>query len=112
MTARALAAVCKRHGIRLATTPMGDGETYAWTASVQDGDVSAIANEMTEADAVAALLKARYQIRTNRNTGRVPSGKEWSATCPCDAVFEGHNYGPTELAAVVALADRLAGVQG
>ena len=106
MTARALAAVCKRHGIRLATTPMGDGETYAWTASVQDGDVSAIANEMTEADAVAALLKERWGMATWR------TGNEWSASSG-DFGSEAYTLDRawSELAAVVALADRLAGVQ-
>jgi hypothetical protein len=81
MTAADLAAVCERHRISVVHLCGGfyaaQGElTGEWTAG-------------TPADAVAALLKARYRVGT---------------------VVK--DEGQSDLEAVVILADRLAGVQG
>ncbi len=98
MTAHDLEAVCERHRISVVELCGGfyaaQGETIGeWTAD-------------TLADAVAALLKARWGI----SAARVDSGPDehrWSA-CYLREVLP-WTSGPTELAAVVALADRLGG---
>jgi hypothetical protein len=108
MSALDLHAVCERHGISVVELCGGfyaaQGETIGeWTA-------------YTPADAVCALLKARYRIGTGspcaaRSSSRTPPpwlAAKWEKGKPETVVSA---FGPTELAAVVALADRLAGVR-
>ena len=113
MTAPDIAAICERHGI---TTHSDANIVHPWIAFYQmdsdDADRSggaAFAHE--ESDAVVALLKARYDIRTG--APRAISGTVWLAVWwvkgqPTETIKS--RRGPTELAAVAALADRLAGV--
>jgi hypothetical protein len=92
VTARDLGAVCERHRISVVELCGGfyaaQGETIGeWTAS-------------SPADAVVALLKARYGIGTGK--GLVKAWKAWTDD-------DDTAYADTELAAVVALADALRG---
>jgi len=102
MTDAELDAVCALHGIL--TVHDEDG----WHAGVvPGGDIYDLQQCLrTREDAVCGLLKARWGITTGwyRHTN---DGKRW--VTQCDALCDQHEY-DTELAAVVALADRLAGV--
>ena len=91
MTALDLAAVCERHRIALAQTHEGLWRKRSGYGPTYD----------SEADAVCALLKARYRITTQQYRGM----DEWRAyqTPDVDA------YDQTELEAVAKLADRLRG---
>jgi hypothetical protein len=95
MSAVDLTAVCERHGITVTPYTVGSGD---YVARDHAGWVGA----QTPADAVCALLKARWGITTRRGPG--DGVNVWGAQC--DAIFCPHAY-PTELAAVAALADRL-----
>ena len=96
-----LTDVCERHGITVAQ----HGPTL-WIASdavknVFEARHARSEQGVTEAAAVCALLKARWGIGTHRYS----SG--WGAGSSHDgSITAGADY-PTELAAVVALADRL-----
>jgi hypothetical protein len=99
MTAPDLAAVCRAHGIVTACDPISG----RWVAGYDTEHTQRLHTAETEADAVCALLKARYQIKTNppqwdrvqwiatNHTGNLP--RVWA--------------GETELDAVVRAADRL-----
>jgi hypothetical protein len=98
MTDAELAAVCARHAI---TVHDLSGGFYATDAGLV-GDWT----DTNRADAVCALLKARYGVTTEDDT---------ACLCPWRALLGGDADGiealaDTELAAVVSLADRLAGV--
>jgi hypothetical protein len=103
----ALAGVCARHG--LLTVRDEDG----WHCGVKPGGniYELVQGCATEADAVCALLKARWGIMTRIDNAQ--HGWPWLAlhTRPeHDALNEPPSQSQrflTELAAVVALADRL-----
>lgn len=97
-----MAAVCLRHFI------------YAWPQQgtdwwLADDRMTGVCPDpfrgKTQADAVCALLKARWRITVKDIAG------EWLATYYDWVHFASIEYGPTEIAAVVALADRIAGVE-
>lgn len=100
-----LTAVCERHGITL--KPHAGG----WSAWDQSGAWSAFND--TKADAVCALLKARYGIETRQHPF------QWSAWPPVARVLAMTEQeigahvpvytGQSELAAVVSLADHMRG---
>jgi hypothetical protein len=98
-----LAGVCARHGISLVLlTGMPLRPLYR----AADDDLEEAAG--TAGGAVCALLKARHGI-TVRPTPTRQNADRWTAYTN-DGSREAES-GPTELAAVVALADRLAGAQ-
>jgi hypothetical protein len=87
-----LKAVCERHGIG----------THKYTSGWGAGGLGVGVTRLmpTEVDAVCALLKSRYQITSQ------PRSTMWVAEAPF--VNDGDRiWYTTELAAVVALADRL-----
>jgi hypothetical protein len=99
MSALDLTAVCERHAISVVELCGGfyaaQGETIGeWTAD-------------TPADAVVALLKARYHITARLDSSDILDHWIVWVTGTSDGLY-GEPLG-TELAAVVALADRLKG---
>ena len=98
MTHDELNAVCARHGILLSRGL----HSLHWSATMPG------AREVLDpdpADAVCALLKALWRIEAESS----PCGSEWRARALTEN-GEHDELGVSELAAVVALADRLAGV--
>ncbi len=95
VTALDLAAVCARHDVQL--EPWSGGWDALWPAGPEEGWIMC-ERHATKEDAVCALLKARYALRTSQ-----AAGAWWALEEP--GLYDA---GPTELAAVVALADRLA----
>ncbi len=94
MTAIDLAAVCARHGI-FASELLGE-----WVASMPvEGEVVRLvrSGHDTPADAVCALLKARWEMRTQQKDGL------WHAEA---WMWRTGQARTTELEAVVAVADR------
>jgi hypothetical protein len=91
-----LAGVCARHGIVTAC----DSASGRWVAGYGTDHTQRMHTAPAEADAVVALLKARWEIETHAFTPEY-----WGAGCSRGLASGGH---PSELAAVVALAARLA----
>lgn len=105
MTATDLAAICERYGI----TVFAEG---VQTEIGQKLDVEYAARDAkgqwwgrTKADAVCALLKARWSIGTQRRSGSQTIDGRTEYTAVASGIRTGIHR--TELAAVVALADRL-----
>ncbi len=100
MTALDLAAVCERHGIILL---------------MHGGDVSDAQSQAADESYVCELLKKRYQIGTGtpclaRDSSRTPPpwlAAWWEKGNAAQTIKS--DMGSTELAAVIALADRLRG---
>lgn len=99
-TSLGLDAVCERHGITLSVSPQNAGVSVASDGTRAVSDYSAVF-------AVCALLKMRYRI----TTGEAPTVSDrsmWMAYTKRDeTIVDVYSY-HSELAAVVALADRLA----
>ncbi len=103
MTASELAAVCARH--RLLHGQSTDGRWWCETPDQNPG----VAGYPTAADALCALLKAGYYIRTSVEL-TITEGERWQAVVRNDGKLTGAYSYESELAAVIALADQLAGV--
>lgn len=101
MSDHSIAAVRERHGI----TTVQHGE---WSAVFHHADGRAyVEYGPTEADAIVALLKARHGITT-----RYAPGLDWPWHAETGSTVNDIDASrDTELAAVVALADRLAGLE-
>lgn len=99
-----LAAICKRHGIQTDVC----GSEIPSTIIARDLEAKVYTEAHTEYDAIVALLKERWGMTTR--TGKEFSGLWVAFTEKPDGMVDVLRSGPTELAAVVALADRLAGV--
>jgi hypothetical protein len=97
VTALDLAAVCARHGLI-----HGQSTDGLWWCETPDQNPG-VAGYDSAADAVCALLKARWGIRTNHEP---TSDFPWMAELGEDLCD--WDFGDSELACVVALADRLA----
>jgi hypothetical protein len=108
-----LAGVCRRHGVE--TLQQGGGKAWMARFAAEPLPLPVVWHSTKEA-AVCALLKARYSIGTGTPCagGGAKQPPAWMA-----AWWEKGNAAATikseladsELAAVVALADRLAGAQ-
>ncbi len=103
-----LAGICARHGIVL-TTDICPTEWVAENSGDQAGDP--VGRGPTEADAVCALLKARYGMSLARFEG---TNQPLYLACTDDGEETGRTElaavaARTELAAIAALADRLTG---
>jgi hypothetical protein len=104
-----LAAVCRAHGISVGGYFGADRVERVVVKFRADGlDAGPDAVADTLEDAVCALLKARYNIGTQRRSGSqtVDGRTEYTAAASGSGAWRSY---PTELAAVVALADRLRG---
>lgn len=105
-----LTAVCERHDIEVdyfeMLKPDARWEARFWW----DAEDCESFNAPTKEEAVCALLKARYSIGTQRRSGSqtIDGRTEYTAT---GVGVGGDRSYPTELAAVVALADRLLDVK-
>ena len=99
--------VCERHEIAL-TGPDDDGGDEYWLARGVYGDRVDLETGDTAIEAVCALLKARYGITASDGLPHWIGARRWFVTADVEA--ERHAlHGPSEFAAVVALADRLKG---
>jgi hypothetical protein len=100
-----LAAVCARHGIRVAKNEYGRWIGWGW-------GLSCLYDYATEADAICALLKARHGVVTWEGIHPFRTGPTWWAKSDSERHPLGFEieWAGTELAAVVALADRMPAV--
>lgn len=101
MTAVDLAAVCERHGLETVVCASEIPATIICRMSPEREYTEAA----TEEAAVCAALKARYGMEAARVN--ISPEKRWKSRAhTTEWVWD---FGATELAAAVALADRLAG---
>jgi hypothetical protein len=110
VNSRDIRAICARHGITISVAPTVDDREH-WEAVIldstgeqpleADGEQCWFTSYDTPHDAIAECLKARWGMTTGRGVFGM-----WGADNGVES-----RCADTELAAVVALADRLAGVR-
>lgn len=118
MNSRDIRAICARHGITISVAPTVDDREH-WEAVILDltgeqprevdGEQCWFTSYDTPHDAIAECLKVRYRITTVLHDEDVMCPWEAKSTPPDGD--ERRHFGGSEFQAVVALADRLAGVR-